>query len=69
RYGELKMPKYLIWGEDDKIFPLDQGWRLKEMLPAPTRFDMIAGAGLFVHEEKPGAWVSAVDSFLRYTQA
>ena len=48
RYGELKMPKYLIWGEDDKIFPLEQGWRLRDMLPEPTRFDMISGAGLFV---------------------
>ena len=67
KYGELKMPKYLLWGEDDKIFPLEQGWRLRDMLPEPTRFDMISGAGLFVHEEKPAAWVSAVGSFLKYT--
>lgn len=67
RYDALKMPKYLLWGEDDRIFPLEQGWRLRDMLPEPTRFDMISGAGLFVHEEKPDAWVSAVSSFLKYT--
>ena len=54
------------------VFPsgvtsLEQGWRLRDMLPEPTRFDMISGAGLFVHEEKPAAWVSAVNSFLQYT--
>jgi pimeloyl-ACP methyl ester carboxylesterase len=66
-YDELQMPTYVLWGEEDRIFPLEQGWRLQEMLPEPKRFDMIPGAGLFVHEEKPEAWVSAVRSFLQYT--
>ncbi len=66
-YDELQMPKYVLWGEEDRIFPLEQGWRLQEMLPEPKRFDMIPGAGLFVHEEKPETWVSAVRSFLQYT--
>lgn len=66
-YSELKMPKYVMWGEEDKIFPLEQAWRLLGMLPEPTRFDMFARAGLFVHEEKPEAWVSAMKSFLKYT--
>jgi len=67
RYAELKMPKYVLWGEDDKIFPLEQGWRLRELLPEPTRFDIIAGCGLFIHEEKPSAYTSAVGSFLKYS--
>jgi pimeloyl-ACP methyl ester carboxylesterase len=66
-YDELRMPKYILWGEEDRIFPLKQGWRLQAMLPEPKRFDMIPGAGLFVHEEKPEAWVSALRSFLQYT--
>ncbi len=66
-YGLLTMPKYLLWGEDDKIFPLEQGWRFRDMLPEPVRFDMLPGAGLLIHEERPEAWASAVGSFIRYS--
>jgi pimeloyl-ACP methyl ester carboxylesterase len=66
-YGVLTMPKYVMWGEDDRIFPLEQGWRLRDMLPAPVRFDMFPGAGLLIHEERPDAWADAVRSFVRYS--
>jgi len=66
-YHLLTMPKYLLWGEDDQIFPLEQGWRLRDMLPEPVRFDMFPGAGLLIHEERPDAWASAVGSFIRYS--
>ena len=66
-YGVLTMPKYVMWGEDDRIFPLEQGWRLRDMLPAPVRFDMFPGAGLLIHEERPDTWVDAVRSFVRYS--
>jgi pimeloyl-ACP methyl ester carboxylesterase len=65
-YKGLTLPKYVLWGEDDAVFPLEQGWRLRDMLPGPTRFDMIPRAGMLVHEERPEAWVSAVRSFLKY---
>lgn len=66
-YGALTMPKYILWGEDDRIFPLAQGWRLRDMLPEPVRFDMFPNAGLLIHEERPEAWAGAVRSFLKYT--
>lgn len=69
RYDRLAMPKLVIWGERDRIFPLRVGRRLAEMLPDPKRFTAIADAGLFVHEEQPGAWVEAVRSFLEETSA
>ena len=68
-YGALTMPKLLLWGEDDRIFPLEQGWRLRDMLPPPVRFDLIPGAGMLIHEERPGAWVGALGSFLKETSA
>lgn len=64
RYERLTMPKCLIWGEQDRFFPLAQGRRLFEMLPGPKRFETVAGAGLFVHEEQPEAWLRIVRSFL-----
>jgi len=68
-YGALTMPKYVMWGEDDRIFPLEQGWRLRDMLPEPVRFDMFPNAGLLIHEEQPEAWAGAVRSFLKYATA
>ncbi|HME74066.1 MAG TPA: alpha/beta hydrolase [Myxococcota bacterium] len=63
-YGRLTMPKCVIWGEDDRFFPLAQGRRLAGMLPEPTRFEVIPRAGLLVHEERPEAWLRTVRDFL-----
>jgi pimeloyl-ACP methyl ester carboxylesterase len=63
-YDRLTMPKCLIWGERDRFFPLAQGQRLFDMLPGPKRFETVAGAGLFVHEERPEEWLRIVRSFL-----
>ncbi|MGI9591397.1 MAG: alpha/beta fold hydrolase [Myxococcota bacterium] len=64
RYPALTMPKLLIWGDRDRFFPLAQGRRLCEMLPEPRQLEVVPGAGLFVHEEKPEEWIRAVRSFL-----
>jgi pimeloyl-ACP methyl ester carboxylesterase len=64
RYGSLVVPKCVIWGERDAIFPLEQGRRLFGMLPEPKRFETVADAGLRVPEERPEEWVRIVRSFL-----
>ncbi len=64
RYHRLRMPKCLIWGEKDRFFPVAEGRKLAQMLPEPTRFELVPDAGLFVHEERPGEWVRIVRSFL-----
>lgn len=63
-YDRLRMPKLLIWGEGDRIFPVGEGRRLHEMLPDPKQLVLVPGAGLFVHEEQPAAWLRAVRGFL-----
>ncbi len=63
-YGRLTMPKLLLWGEGDRIFPPSQGRRLADMLPEPVRLETIRTAGLLVHEERPEAWVEKVGAFL-----
>jgi pimeloyl-ACP methyl ester carboxylesterase len=65
RYDALRMPKLLLWGERDRFFPVAQGRRLAEMLPEPRRFEVVSGAGLFIHEERPEAWAQLVGEFLR----
>lgn len=67
RYTSLAMPKCVIWGGRDLIFPEKQGRRLFEMLPEPKRFERVPDAGLFVHEEQPDEWVRIVRSFLAET--
>lgn len=64
RYEQLSMPKLVLWGERDRIFPLAEGRRLAAMLPDPVRFETIPGAGLFVHEERPEAWTETVRALL-----
>lgn len=63
-YEKLSMPKLVLWGERDRFFPLAEGRRLAGMLPDPVRFEAIPGAGLFVHEERPEAWLATVRAFL-----
>jgi haloalkane dehalogenase len=64
QYGSLRMPKCLIWGERDALFPIKHGRRLLEMLPGPALFHSVPDTGAFVHEERPDAWVEVVREFL-----
>jgi pimeloyl-ACP methyl ester carboxylesterase len=64
RYDMLRMPKLVLWGERDRFFPLAEGKRLADMLPAPTHFVQVPNAGLLVHEERPEAWTRPVRELL-----
>jgi haloalkane dehalogenase len=64
RYEKLRMPTLLVWGEHDRFFPIAEGRRLAGMLPGAVRFEVVPGAGLLVHEERPGAWTDLVGGFL-----
>jgi pimeloyl-ACP methyl ester carboxylesterase len=53
RHRDVTARVLLVWGEDDPTFPID---RAREMVAQLARCDglrAIAGAKLFVHEEKP----------------
>lgn len=45
-------PALVLWAADDKIFPLEHGRRLAELLPQ-GRFETIAGSRTFIPEERP----------------
>jgi haloalkane dehalogenase len=51
-HPRIGVPVVLVWGAEDKFFPLE---RAKQMVPEfpDARFETIAGAGLFAHEERP----------------
>ena len=60
----IDVPTVLVWGEHDAFFP--RHWA-EEMVGqfANARLEVIEGAGLFSHEEKPKAVAEALLSVLR----
>ncbi|HSL57959.1 MAG TPA: alpha/beta hydrolase [Acidimicrobiales bacterium] len=58
-HGRLDVPVQLVWGERDVFFPVAGA---EEMLPTfpDARLAVIAGAGLFSHEERPGPVADAL---------
>jgi len=63
-FHRLTMPKLILWGARDRIFPLAWGTEFFERLPDPKRFVEIPGSGVFPHEERPDVWSREVASFL-----
>jgi len=64
RHADLKMPVLLLWGENDRTFPVDLGERMAQQFGGPTRFVRIARASLMPHEERPDAVLADLLPFL-----
>ena len=62
RLSELKVPVRLLWGEHDKLYPVDRCAREMERMISGSTLDVIAGAG----HEPP---VEAPEAFLRSLRA
>ena len=58
-HRRIDVPVVLVWGEHDKFFPVD---RAREMLGefSDARLEVVAGAGLFAHEERPAEVAAAL---------
>lgn len=56
-------PALVLWAADDRLFPLDHGRRLAELLPQ-GRFETIAGSRTFVPEDQPERLARVVRGFL-----
>jgi pimeloyl-ACP methyl ester carboxylesterase len=51
-HRRLDVPVVLVWGEHDKFFPVDRARAMVAEFP-DARLEVIRGAGLFAHEERP----------------
>lgn len=51
-HRRLDVPVVLVWGEHDKFFPVDRARAMVADFP-DARLEIIRGAGLFAHEERP----------------
>jgi pimeloyl-ACP methyl ester carboxylesterase len=58
-HGRIEVPVQLVWGEEDKFFPVRAA---REMVPTfpDARITVVPGAGLFAHEERPAEVAQAL---------
>jgi pimeloyl-ACP methyl ester carboxylesterase len=63
RYGEVRCPTQILWGEDDGWLPIGQGRRLQALIPGAA-LRPVANAGHLVQEDAPEAIIAALGDFL-----
>ena len=63
-HAKIAAPVKLIWGADDRFFPVGLARRMADQLQHCAGFVEIARARLFVHEERPEAVSRAALPFL-----
>lgn len=59
RLAEQAVPTVMLWGELDRMNPVENGWALVEMQPG-TRLVVLPGVGHNVQQEKPDAVLEAL---------
>ncbi|KAK4564018.1 hypothetical protein RGQ29_006207 [Quercus rubra] len=60
----IKQPTLIIWGEQDQIFPLELGYRLRRHVEENAQLVIIKNAGHAVNLEKPKEFVKNLKLFL-----
>jgi pimeloyl-ACP methyl ester carboxylesterase len=63
-HAQLRMPVQLIWGAEDRIFPLARARAMAQTFSPPARLDVIERARLLVHAERPDEFALAAADFL-----
>ena len=63
RYGEIRCPVQILWGEDDEWIPIERGRTLAERIPG-ARFVPVAQSGHLMQEDAPEAILHALATFL-----
>jgi len=64
RLRAFDKPVLLLWGDDDRLFPLDYARRFAAGLPN-ARLELIRDARTFAPEDQPEALADAIGSFAR----
>ncbi|EPS68601.1 hypothetical protein M569_06166 [Genlisea aurea] len=64
RIPSIRQPTLIIWGEHDRIFPLELGYRLQRHIGESAKIVVIKNAGHAVNVEKPKEFAKHLKSFL-----
>ena len=62
-YADVRCPTLILWGEEDRWLPIEQGRRLSTMIPS-ARFQSVPGSGHLMQEDAPEAVIAAIEGFL-----
>lgn len=65
-YLTSEMPALVIWGDADRIIPVEHAYGLRELHPV-CRLEVLPGVGHFPHVEKPDDVVDLIDDFITST--
>ncbi|MEU6259681.1 alpha/beta hydrolase [Streptomyces sp. NPDC047043] len=63
RYGEIRIPTLICWGQEDTWIPPAKGHELAARIPS-ARLEPVAGAGHLVQEDAPAELTAALLTFL-----
>jgi len=64
RYNEIRIPTLIVWGEHDRLVPIEHGKKLAAAIPK-SRFRIIADCGHAPQEERPQETALVMMEFLR----
>jgi pimeloyl-ACP methyl ester carboxylesterase len=67
-HARLDVPVQLVWGDQDPFFPVERAKAMFAEFP-DARIDVVEGAGLFCHEERPADVARALLPTLVGTQS
>lgn len=65
-YLTSDMPTMVIWGDQDRIIPIEHGYALRDAQPG-CRLEVLGGVGHFPHVERPFAVADLIDDFVDTT--
>jgi len=66
-YLAAHMPTLIVWGDHDRIIPVDHAYLAHEAIPN-SRLEVIEGVGHYPHVEEPVRFVEILKDFLRTTE-
>jgi pimeloyl-ACP methyl ester carboxylesterase len=66
-YLAAHTPTLIVWGNHDRIIPLDHAYRAHAAIP-DSRLEIMEGVGHYPHVEEPVRFVEILTDFLRTTE-
>src|SRR5256714_12265358 len=65
-YLAAELPTLIVWGEADRIIPIEHGVAAQEAIPG-GRLEVFEGAGHFPHRSDPDRFVDVLVDFVEHT--
>jgi len=58
-----EVPTLILWGERDRIIPVDHGYAAHDLIPGSTLV-VLPGVGHFLPTDAPAAFIEAFEAFV-----